>query len=324
MKETLKHVKDILSEFFSYLHLYDIALFSAFLLLSMCFIFLSFIAFRRKLLCIPLFIIGFAIAIAIPFAMRYLMEERFYKIEVDETYNRIYNYSDVYQYIAKVKNVGKRNIYGCIISHRILYDTSKDSSMIEKYRHLLLNYVKPKQVYNTDVKLDLKVGQTVELNKLIEDYPHRGEKYTTKIECYGKSRYADGDKILRGVYEPKNKTSEDSKQNNAEQENVDDLVDDVSGNVDDTLEDTSTEQQDSVTQTTEENISNDNTTQENTQEQNNTSTAQERSEEQNSEEKSSNNEAQSSQQNNNEQTLDADWREKRDNFTVPLLKETPR
>lgn len=202
-------MKEKLLTFISYFHWYDLLLFSAFALLGMCFIFLSFIAFRKKFISIPLFLLGFAIMIAIPFAMRYFMEERFYKISIEKSYDSVYNYSDVYQYIGEITNVGKRNIAGCVFSHQILYDTSKETGII-KYKHLILNYIKPKQVYNKDIPMDLKVGQSVKISEVMEDYSHRGEPYITKIECYGKSKAQEGQKILQGVYKPKQEQTKDA------------------------------------------------------------------------------------------------------------------
>lgn len=354
MKETLTRIKDILEDFFSYLHLYDIALLAAFMLLGMCFIFLSFIAFRRKILSIPLFIIGFSIMIALPFAMRYFMEERFYKIEISKSYDSVYNYSDVYQYIAKVTNIGKRNIAGCIISHQVLYDTSNDQSMIDKYKHMLLNYVKPKKIYNLDINLDLKVGQTIELTDLIEDYPHRGEPYVTKVECYGKKRYKDGDKVLQGIYEKapekdtdtntesKTQDSTESTENTESTQTIDSpsatttqtTQEETSAAVNNTSnESTNAITQDSTTNTTNtesteniesSNTQNQNNTVQNNQDINNNQNTDKQDTTQTQTNSNTNNTNNIDNNNEEENSLDPDWREKRDNFRVPLLKENPR
>ncbi len=201
-------MKEQILDFIAYFHLYDLILFAAFALIAMCFIFLSFISFRKKFISIPLFLLGFCIIIAIPFAMRYFMEERFYKIEKDVIYDRTYNYSDVYQYIATITNVGKRNIAGCVFSHQILYDTEHEHG-ITKYKHMLLNYIKPKKAYNKDIPMDLKVGQSVRISEVMENYEHKGENYITKIECYGKVRHNKDANILHGFYKSKDKEKTD-------------------------------------------------------------------------------------------------------------------
>lgn len=205
--------------FISYFHLYDLILFASFALISMCFIFLSFILFRKKIFSIPLFLLGFCMIIAIPFAMRYFMEERFYKIEKDVAYDRTYNYSDVYQYIATITNVGKRNIAGCVFSHQILYDVDNDHG-ITKYKNIILNYVKPKKIYNRDIPMDLKVGQSVNISEVMENYAHKGQKHITKIECYGKERHKNNAKILHGFY--KNGNEEKHNENKDSQKSADD------------------------------------------------------------------------------------------------------
>lgn len=197
-------MKEQILDFIAYFHLYDLILFAAFTLIAMCFVFLSFISFRKKLVSIPLFLLGFCIIIAIPFAMRYFMEERFYKIEKDVAYDRTYNYSDVYQYIATITNVGKRNISGCVFSHQILYDIDNGHGFT-KYKHMALNYIKPKKIYNRDIPMDLKVGQSVRISEVMEDYDHKGEKYITKIECYGKPKANENAKILHGFYKSQQK-----------------------------------------------------------------------------------------------------------------------
>lgn len=194
-------MKDKIIDFFSYYHWYDIVLMSSILMIALCFVFLSFIFFRRKIISVPLFLIGFALMIALPFLVRYVLEQRFYKVETDISYNKVYNYSDVYQYIAEITNVGKRHIAGCVFSHQILYDTSKDSGMT-KYKHILLNYVKPRHIYNKDIPMDLQVGQSVKINEIMEDYKHRDEPFITKIECYGKGKHNQKDKILVGYVKP--------------------------------------------------------------------------------------------------------------------------
>lgn len=201
MKEQILH-------FIGYFHLYDLILFASFALIAMCFVFLSFISFRKKFISIPLFLLGFCMMIAIPFAMRYFMEERFYKIEQEVAYDRTYNYSDVYQYISTITNVGKRNIAGCVFSHQILYDTDSESG-ITKYKHMILNYVKPKKVYNKDIPMDLKVGQSVRISEVMEGYAHKGEKHVTKIECYGKARHGADSKVLHGFYKPQDQDEEE-------------------------------------------------------------------------------------------------------------------
>lgn len=148
-----------------------------------------------------MFLIGFLLIIALPFVTRYILEERFYKVEIDEIYNKVYNYSDVYQYIGEITNVGKRNIAGCVFSHQILYDTSKDSGFV-KYKHMLLNYVKPKHIYNKDIPMSLNVGESVKISQVMEDYPHRDEPFRTKIECYGKGKAGENDKVLVGYKKP--------------------------------------------------------------------------------------------------------------------------
>ncbi|TLD98204.1 DUF2393 family protein [Helicobacter trogontum] len=203
-------MKEQILNFISYFHLYDLILFASFALIAMCFVFLSFISFRKKIISIPLFLLGFCFIVAIPFAMRYFMEERFYKIDKEIAYDRTYNYSDVYQYIATITNVGKRNIAGCVFSHQILYDTDNEQGMT-KYKHIILNYIKPKKVYNRDIPMDLKVGQSVNISEVMENYAHKGEKYITKVECYGKVRHKEGAKVLQGFYKDdgKNGSGED-------------------------------------------------------------------------------------------------------------------
>lgn len=154
-----------------------------------------------------MFLIGFLLIIALPFVTRYILEERFYKVQVDEIYNKVYNYSDVYQYIAEITNIGKRNIAGCVFSHQILYDTSKDSGFV-KYKHMLLNYVKPRHIYNKDIPMQLDVGQSVKISQVMEDYPHRNEPFVTKIECYGKGKAEQNEKVLVGYKKPPAETSE--------------------------------------------------------------------------------------------------------------------
>lgn len=204
-------MKEQILNFISYFHVYDLILFASFTLIAMCFVFLSFISFRKKFISIPLFLLGFCMIIAIPFAMRYFMEERFYKIEKDVAYDRTYNYSDVYQYIATITNVGKRNIAGCVFSHEILYDTDKEQGL-KKYKNMALNYIKPKKVYIRDIPMDLKVGQSVRISEVMENYKHKGEKYRTKIECYGKYKQNDNAKTLHGFYKSQVKEHENTKQ----------------------------------------------------------------------------------------------------------------
>lgn len=198
----LQLVKEKVINFFYHLHLYDLALLATMLMLALCFIFLSFIAFRRKLISIPLFFIGFGIVIALPFAMRYIMENRFYMVDTEVLYDKVLRYSDVYKYDATLTNVGKRNIAGCLISHEILYDTN-DKSMIDKYKHMILNYVKPKKVYVKDIPMDLKVNQSITISmqsqEFMPEYPHRDENYVTKVQCYGK-RIPNGVEPIQGKY----------------------------------------------------------------------------------------------------------------------------
>ncbi len=309
-------MKEKIIDFISYFHLYDLILFSAFLLLAMCFIFLSFIFFRRKFISIPFFLLGFGIIIAIPFAIKYFMQERFYKIEKEITYDNTYNYSDVYQYIAEIKNVGRRNIAGCIFSHQILYDTDNEVG-VTKYKHILLNYIKPKKVYTRDIPMDLKVGQSIKISEVMENYKHKGSKYITKIECYGKKRHKDDIKPLQGVYKPKKEEdknvagvkidSVDSIDNNEiEIDGPDEFDVDIKSK---TTDNTKTETKEEINKTQDLFIlEDDNATQELHQE------------------STPNDNMQPSQTNipPTEETLPPNWRELRDNFNVPLLKETPR
>ncbi|STQ86600.1 DUF2393 domain-containing protein [Helicobacter muridarum] len=183
-------MKEKIIIFFSHLHTYDLLLFASLLMLSLCFMFLSFIAFRYKIISVALFFIGFVAVICLPFVMRYIMDEIFYKIDIKVQYDRILRYSDIYKYNATITNIGKRNISGCIISHNILYET-QNQSLINKYKNMLLNYIKPKKTYMKNIPMDLKVGQSLDVSlqsqEFIDEYPYRDQKHETKIECYGKS-----------------------------------------------------------------------------------------------------------------------------------------
>lgn len=328
-------MKEKILSFFSYFHWYDIILSSAFLLLAMCFIFLSFIAFRKKFISIPLFLLGFIMMLALPFIIRYCMEERFYKIEIERAYDGVYNYSDVYQYIATVTNVGKRNISGCVVSHQILYDVSKESG-INKYKYMLLNYVKPKRTYNKDIPMDLKVGQSIEISEVMEDYPYRGEPYITRVECYGKSKYADDIKRLEGFYKTKA-----TAQDNEKKVDIQNQIDIESKDKETQESDKNTESiitsQDS-NQNVNENVQNqDSALQQDTQPQaidtNNsnesiqtpkqdTQTVAPQTDE-NPQDSNIPIPPQEAIQSPNNQLPD-NWRELRDNFQIPLLKEAPR
>ncbi len=316
-------MREKILNFISYFHIYDLILFSAFLLIAMCFIFLSFIAFRKKFISIPFFLLGFAVIIAIPFAIKYFMEERFYKIEKEISYDNTYNYSDVYQYIADIKNVGRRNISGCVFSHEILYDTSKDSGFT-KYKHMLLNYIKPKKVYSKDIPMDLKVGQSVHISEVMEDYKHKGEPYITKIECYGKKRHSDTTKLLKGIYKPKKESDEN------EGKKDDKLIQDIGNesNVNDEIEFDEFDEFD--IETTNKSNKTDSKTQEEIKKTQDIFILE--SDDNTNQNNLSNTPAPDTDNLNSynkdnpptEETLPPNWRELRDNFNVPLLKETPR
>lgn len=312
-------MKEQILNFISYFHLYDLILFAAFTLISMCFVFLSFISFRKKLISIPLFLLGFFIIIAIPFAIRYFMEERFYKIEKDVAYDQTYNYSDVYQYIATITNIGKRNIAGCVFSHQILYDTDKENGLI-KYKHLALNYIKPKKIYNRDIPMDLKVGQSVRISEVMENYAHKGEKYITKVECYGKVK-AGAQKILNGFYKPQNK---DNESNETKAQTQDDAgKDDMQAYTNDIKQlETTQLQQNTQNQTKESSIQAD--IQQNT---TNTQPSIDNKADTTPQEEVSRPQGISPQimlPPPSEEKLSPNWREERDRFNPPLLKETPR
>ncbi|RDU73318.1 DUF2393 domain-containing protein [Helicobacter aurati] len=214
-------MKEKLIEFLSYLNVYDLILFAALLILGLCLIFLSFIAFRHKIISIPLFFIGFSAIVCLPFIMRYLMENIFYKINTEVHYDRVLRYSDIYKYSATITNIGKRNIAGCVISHRILYDT-EDKPAITKYKNMLLNYIKPKKVYTKNIPINLKVNQSVDVSmqsqEFIQEYPYREQKHLTKIECYGKENTLKNVTPLEGKYLQKHHgttdTNHDTEANN--------------------------------------------------------------------------------------------------------------
>lgn len=315
MKEKFLHLV-------SYFHWYDIVLMSAFLMIALCFIFLSFIFFRRKIVSIPLFLLGFGLIIALPFLSRYILEERFYKISIDEIYNKVYNYSDVYQYIGEITNTGKRNIAGCVFSHQILYDTSKDSGFI-KYKHMLLNYVKPHHIYSKDIPMDLKVGQSIKISQVMENYKHRNEPYITKIECYGKGRHGANDKVLIGyVKPPKVENTESSEESNIESSTdskVETAIESkVESELDSKVETNTTPNTPINTESSQESNTESNTTTQ--------STPIPQSQPQSQDESPNNTESTDieSMPQESEEEARIRKRQERDNFSVPLLKETPR
>lgn len=319
-------MKEQILNFISYFHLYDLILFAAFTLIAMCFIFLSFISFRKKFISIPLFLLGFCIIVAIPFAMRYLMEERFYKIEKDVAYDRTYNYSNVYQYIATITNIGKRNIAGCVFSHQILYDTEKEHGLA-KYKYIALNYIKPKKIYNRDIPMDLKVGQSVRISEVMENYAHKGEKHVTKIECYGKSKPNKNAKILQGFYKTQQKENKhddkkvqipDDAGKNDMQAYTKDIKDLESKQLQNAKNQDRAKIQDEVNKT-----STINTQQNNANTQDN-KTLQEQQNTMPQEAKPQTEEAPQNISPPKEEKLPPNWREERDKFNPPLLKEMPR
>lgn len=324
-------MKEQILDFIAYFHLYDLILFAAFTLIAMCFVFLSFISFRKKLISIPLFLLGFCIIIAIPFAMRYFMEERFYKIEKEVAYDRTYNYSDVYQYIATITNVGKRNIAGCVFSHQILYDTENEQGLT-KYKHMLLNYIKPKKIYNRDIPMDLRVGQSVRISEVMENYAHKGQKYTTKVECYGKSKPIENAKILHGFYKPQHKESEnDNKQtqtpNDAGKNDMQAYTDDIKKLETTKLQkDTQNQNMQAKLQDEANNTNKINAKQNDTNIQNNEIPLDSQQEGVNPQEVTPQSQGIPPQTilPPQEEKLPPNWREERDKFNPPLLKETPR
>lgn len=324
-------MKEQILNFISYFHLYDLILFASFALIAMCFVFLSFISFRRKIISIPLFLLGFCIIIAIPFAMRYFMEERFYKIEKEIAYDRTYNYSDVYQYIATITNVGKRNIAGCVFSHQILYDADNEQG-ITKYKHKILNLVKPKKVYNRDIPMDLKVGQSIKISEVMENYAHKGEKYITKIECYGKARHKENAKVLQGFYKDNSKT-EDSENTDSKKVADEAGKDDMSAYTDEIKKlDDDKKAKDIASQTQKVSIEkqsqNININTQNTESANLDSKDNQTQDSMNTPPKADTPQSQGIPPQimlpPQEETLAPNWREERDKFNPPLLKEMPR
>ena len=47
--------------------------------------------------------------------------------------------------------------------------------------------------------MDLKVGQSIKISEVMENYAHKGEKYITKIECYGKARHKENAKVFTRI-----------------------------------------------------------------------------------------------------------------------------
>ncbi|RDU67526.1 hypothetical protein CQA53_00450 [Helicobacter didelphidarum] len=332
-------MKEKITEFFSYFHWYDMILFSALALLAMCLIFLSFLTFRKRIISILCFLLGFTLIIAIPFVVRYFLEERLYKVEIKKAYDSVYNYSEVYQYIANITNVGKRNIAGCIMSHQILYDTSKTSGFT-KIKYIALNYAKPKYVYNKEIPMDLKVGQSVDISEVMENYPYRGEPYTTKIECYGVKKYGDEVKRLQGVYLPKTEQQDDAsvmskEEPQSDEETIDDSLDSkVKTNIQENKQDLEQDTKNLDTQTSVQEKQQQNNILPPIQNDSETQTQNHNLDQQfNNTDSLSQNPPHSEQPNNqipniippqDNGTQIPDWREKRDNFNIPLLKETPR
>ena len=180
--------------------------------------------------------------------------------------------------------------------------------------------------------MDLKVGQSIKISEVMENYAHKGEKYITKIECYGKARHKENAKVLQGFYKDNSKT-EDSENTDSKKVADDAGKDDMSAYTDEIKKlDDDKKAKNIASQTQKVSIEkqsqNININTQNTESANLDSKDNQTQDSMNTPPKTDTPQSQGIPPQimlpPQEETLAPNWREERDKFNPPLLKEMPR
>lgn len=180
----LERIRDSALQFISNFSLYDISLMLVLCFIAMCFMFISLVILKRKMISFFIFSIGLFIIFAMPFTMKYFMEEKFYKVEVDFFKEQYLAYVPIYYLDVNVKNIGQRKISGCYITHTILYDTDTND-MLQNYRNTLLNYLRPRHIFTKNEKVTIVPGESKVINLHLNNYKYQKSKHINKVQCYG-------------------------------------------------------------------------------------------------------------------------------------------
>ncbi|PAF43281.1 DUF2393 family protein [Helicobacter sp. 11S02629-2] len=164
------------------LSLLEIVVYIIIFSIGACFVLLALLVFKYKTLSILSFILGIVIILLIPFAMRYFMQERLYKIETSISKDTVLRYVNTYYLDANVTNVGMADISYCEVGVHILRSSS---TKFGAYKGKVLDFFRPLAVFKDRFNMDLKVGKSENISLQLNNFKYRDFPREVYIQCHG-------------------------------------------------------------------------------------------------------------------------------------------
>ncbi|PAF52272.1 DUF2393 family protein [Helicobacter sp. 13S00477-4] len=173
----IEEIKDLLLMVFYRLSYIEIGLFLFIFIIFMLIFGLGLVFYTKKILSSILFLLAFVVLFSPPFVIRYLMQEKLYKVEV--SYNRAspLEYTDSFFIDMDIKNIGKLDIHKCFVKVNVL--RSGDRLAV-----VLRNLFFAEKSFLRSISSVIKPNQSEHFVIVIDDYHYRHQPYKVYLNCY--------------------------------------------------------------------------------------------------------------------------------------------
>lgn len=155
----------------------ELGIFFGIFVCFLLFFILGLVFYSNKFLLGILFSLSFLILFSSPFIVKYLMQEKLYKIQV--TYNKAapLEYTDTFFIDMNIKNIGKKTLYRCLVNINIL---GTKISLFKNFKY----FIYPQKVFSQVLERKISVNETQHFLVMFDDFYHKNSPYEIQVNCF--------------------------------------------------------------------------------------------------------------------------------------------
>ncbi|WP_095296810.1 DUF2393 family protein [Helicobacter sp. 12S02232-10] len=123
------------------------------------------------------FLLSFVILFSSPFLIKYLMQEKIYKIQISYYRSSPLQYADTFLVDMDIKNLGKKDINKCIVKVDIF---RKGTDFMNRLKNIFY----PEKSFTHLIEEKIRINQTHHFLIMIDDFYYKTAPYKVGTDCF--------------------------------------------------------------------------------------------------------------------------------------------
>lgn len=155
----------------------EILIFFGFFACFLLFFILGIAFYSKRFLSAMLFLISFLLLFSPPFAIKYLMQEKLYKIQVTYAKAAPLQYTDTFFIDMNIKNIGRKTLHRCLVHINVL---EAKTGLLQRFR----DFIYPQKVFSQLLTQKININETQHFLVMFDDFHYKDNPYEVQVNCF--------------------------------------------------------------------------------------------------------------------------------------------